>query len=121
MGPYNEDGREPIIFTFRTEPQYATTDYELYQLSWQVLIDEGPTALKEAKDSITSSDTWEEKEVNGTMPYPGIEKFSGSTYIVLSSGEQNVDENGLMGKRSEMKNLNPLSATGLSEYKVRKR
>jgi len=119
MGEYNESGRDPIKFTFRNETQYATTDFELYQLAWQQLIDKNPVALKDA--GISSSDTWEEKEVNGTMPFPGIEKMSSSVYIVLSGGEVNVDENGKMKARTAMTKTVQFTRSSLSEYKTRKR
>jgi len=119
MGEYNTDGREPIQFTFRNEAQYATNDFELYQLSWQILIDKQPLALQEV--GITSSDSWEEIEVNGTMPFPGKEKITSDVYIVLNDGEQNVDENGRMKNRDSMVNTATFSPTSLNEYKVRKR
>jgi hypothetical protein len=119
MGEYNESGRKPIKFTFRNEVQYATTDFELYQLSWQQLIDKSPKALQDV--GISTSDTWQEKEVNGTMPFPGIEKMSSSVYIILSGGEVNVDENGKMKARTAMAKTIQFTRSSLNEYKVRKR
>ena len=119
MGQYNPEERGPIQFTFRNEAQYATNDFELYQLSWQVLIDQSPRSLQDV--GITASDNWQEVEVNGTMPFPGIEKISSDVYIVLSDVEKNVDENGRMKTRSEMVNTAEFNKTSLNEYKVRKR
>jgi uncharacterized protein (DUF2345 family) len=119
LGTFDEGTRPEILFTFRNSEQYATTDFELYQLSWQILIDKQPLALRDA--GLTSSDSWQEIEVNGTMPFPGKDKFSSNVYIVLSSGEVNVDENGKMKNRDSMTNEPQFDKTSLNEYKVTKR
>jgi hypothetical protein len=119
LGTFEEGERGDILFTFRNSAQYATNDFELYQLSWQILIDKQPLALSDA--GLTSSDSWQEIEVNGTMPFPGKDKFSSNVYIVLSSGEVNVDENGKMKNRDGMQNQPQFDRTSLNEYKVTKR
>jgi hypothetical protein len=119
LGTFDQGQRPQIMFTFRNSEQYATNDFELYQLSWQILIDKQPLALSDA--GLTSSDSWQEVEVNGTMPFPGKDKFDSNVYIVLSSGEVNVDENGKMMNRDSMQNEPQFNKTSLNEYKVTKR
>jgi hypothetical protein len=119
LSTFEEGQRDPIKFTFRSSDEYATNDFELYQLSWQILIDKSPMALTDA--GLTSSDSWQEIEVNGTMPFPGKDKINSNVYIVLTSGEENVDENGKMKNRESMTNEPQFQKTSLNEYKVTKR
>lgn len=87
LGAYNESGREPIEFTFRTDTQYGTdqatetdpqaTDFQLYQTPWQFLASIGYPLIS------GGTDQWQEIEVNDTYPWPGRENYRRNVYITL--------------------------------------
>jgi hypothetical protein len=96
LGAYNESGRDPIMFTFRTDVQYGTdtatetdpeaTDFQIYQTPWQFLADQGYELISGEVES------WQEVEVNDTYPWPGRENYRRSVYITLD-GLANFENN----------------------------
>lgn len=106
LGQYNESGREPIEFTFRTDQQYGTntatetdpdaSDFRVYQTPWQFLASKGYDLIS------GSTGQWQEVEVNDTYPWPGKDNYSGNVYIVLDD-YVNV-QNGTAKQRSALTN-----------------
>jgi hypothetical protein len=96
LGSYNESGREPIMFTFRTDVQYGTdtatetdpeaTDFQIYQTPWQFLAGIGYELIS------GETEQWQEVEVNDTYPWPGRENYRRSVYITLD-GLANFENN----------------------------
>ena len=101
------DKREKIKFTFRTAKQYGTLKpsetykggdiFVVYESSWSFLATSGNKFLKEVQ-----VDTWEEKEVNKTYPWPGKENYDGDCLVSLTE-EINI-ENDMLKTFKEIEN-----------------
>jgi len=95
-----------VLFKFRSRMEYHTeNNFYVYQTPWQLT-----TTLV--------TDTWTEKPVNDTFPWPGEEKSNALMYVTLPA-PANYSADGRPVPRAEMtKTGGALEAVSPNEYKV---
>lgn len=68
----NKDVLDKLAFTFRTDEDYSSPAYKVYESTWQQL----------ARIAKQKPATWEEKAVNETYPFPGLAAFTSDVYVL---------------------------------------
>lgn len=113
QGPYKDEDREHIKFSFRSTPEYGANhsslyngEFFVYEAPWQAL----------ARGAGTSLEAWTETEVNGTMPWPGKENYDRDALVTINDKVEATSEH-----MDVPVDTVTLQAQSLNQYKVLKR